>query len=72
MRTFIGFEGHYDIYDNGSIVLHSADALGRLTGLKKKLTNPNKIYNEADRNGVLHLLQVMKVYRRITQKSEIN
>ena len=72
MRTFIGYEGHYDIYDNGSIILHSADKLGRLTGLTKKLTNPSKIYNEADRNGVLHLLQVMKFYKRISQKYEIN
>ncbi|MGD8307605.1 MAG: hypothetical protein PVF17_13190 [Ignavibacteria bacterium] len=72
MRTFIGHEGHYDIYDNGIVVLHSADEVGKLTGSTTKLTDFRKIHNEADREGVRHLIQVMKFYRRITQKFEIN
>lgn len=63
MRTFIGYEGHYDIYDNGQVIVKLVNELGKLTGKIKKLTNVAHIYNDADRNGVLHLLQVMKIYK---------
>jgi hypothetical protein len=68
MRTFIGFDGHYDIYDNGKIVLRLADEIGKLTGYTKQYSNVKSIHNDADRNGVLHLLQVMRIYQTITQK----
>ena len=65
MRTFIGHEGHYDIYDNGIVILHSADEVGKLTGSTIKLTDIRKIHNEADREGVRHLIQVMKIFFRV-------
>ena len=68
MRTFIGFEGHYEIYDSGTIILHLADEIGKLTGSTRKINNAKRISNEADRNGVLHLLQVMRIYSTLTQK----
>lgn len=68
MRTFIGFDGHYEIYDSGRIILRIADEVGKLTGNIKKITNAKNISNDADRNGVLHLLQVMRLYSTITQK----
>ena len=68
MRTFIGFDGQYDIYDSERIILRIADDLGKLNGKIKRITNIRHIVNDADRNGVLHLLQVMRLYRTITQK----
>lgn len=70
MRTFIGFEGHYDIYDNGQIIVRLVNELGKLTGKIKKLSNVAHIYNDADRNGVLHLLQVMRMYNVLGQNVE--
>ena len=68
MRTFVGYEGHYDIYDSGRIILKLADEVGKFTGNIKKISNAKKISNDADRNGVLHLLQVMRLYKRILQR----
>lgn len=70
MRTFIGYEGHYEIYDNGQVIVKLVNELGRLTGKIKKLSNVAHIYNDADRNGVLHLLQVMKIYKVLGQEVE--
>ena len=67
MRTFIGYEGHYD---NGQIIVRLVNELGKLTGRIKKLSNVAHIYNDADRNGVLHLLQVMKIYKVLGQNVE--
>ena len=68
MRTFIGFDGQYDIYDSERIILRIADDLGKLNGKIKRITNIRHIVNDADRNGVLHLLQVMRLYKTIIQK----
>ena len=68
MRTFIGFDGHYEIHDSGRIILRIADEVGKLTGGIKRISNVKSIVNDADRNGVLHLLQVMRIYSTITQK----
>ncbi|MGB5849849.1 MAG: hypothetical protein WBH40_15250 [Ignavibacteriaceae bacterium] len=68
MRTFVGYEGHYDIYDSGRIILKLADEVGKITGNIKKFSDAKKISNDADRNGVLHLLQVMRLYKTILQR----
>ncbi len=68
MRTFVGYEGHYDIYDSGRIILKFANEVGKLTGNIKKFSNAKNISNDADRNGVLHLLQVMRLYKTILQR----
>ena len=67
MRTFIGFEGQYDIYDSGSVVLRIADDSGKFNGRIKKFSNAKQISNDADRNGVLHLLQLMRIYKTLGQ-----
>ena len=67
MRTFIGFEGQYDIYDSGSVVLRIADDDGKFNGKIKKFLNAKNIANIADRNGVLHLLQLMRIYKTLGQ-----
>jgi len=68
MRTFLGYEGQYDIYDSGRIILRIADEVGKFNGNIKKITNAKNISNDADRNGVLHLLQVMRLYKTILQR----
>jgi hypothetical protein len=68
MRTFVGYEGHYDIYDSDRIILKLADEVGKFTGNIKKISNAKNINNDADRNGVLHLLQVMRLYKTILQR----
>lgn len=68
MRTFLGYEGQYDIYDSGRIILRIADEVGKFNGNTKKITNVKNISNDADRNGVLHLLQVMRLYKTILQR----
>jgi hypothetical protein len=68
MRTFVGYEGHYDIYENGRIILKLADEVGKFTGNIKKFSNAKNISNDADRNGVLHLLQIMRLYKTILQR----
>jgi len=68
MRTFVGYAGHYDIYENGRIILKLADDIGKITGNIKKFSNAKNISNDADRNGVLHLLQIMRLYKTILQR----
>lgn len=68
MRTFIGYDGHYEIYDSEKIILRIADEFGKVTGKIKRIHNVNHIDNDADRNGVLHLLQIMRIYKTITQQ----
>jgi len=68
MRTFVGYEGHYDIYENGRIILKLANEVGKFTGTIIKITDAKNISNDADRNGVLHLLQIMRVYKTILQR----
>ncbi|MEJ2196726.1 MAG: hypothetical protein P8X73_17975 [Ignavibacteriaceae bacterium] len=67
MRTFIGFEGQYDIYDSGIVVLRISDDAGKFNGKTKKFSNAKHISNSADRNGVLHLLQLMRIYKTLGQ-----
>ena len=68
MRTFVGYDGHYDIYDSGRIILKFADEVGKFTGNFKKYSNAKKISNDADRNGVLHLVQLMRIYKTILHR----
>jgi hypothetical protein len=68
MRTFVGYEGHYDIYENGRIILNLADDVGKITGNIRKISKAKNISNDADRNGVLHLLQIMRLYKTILQR----
>ena len=68
MRTFVGYEGHYDIYENGRIILKLPNEVGKFNGNIKKFSNAKNISNDADRNGVLHLLQVMRLYKTILQR----
>ncbi|MFC2119430.1 hypothetical protein ACFLQ4_00010 [Bacteroidota bacterium] len=68
MRTFVGYDGHYEIYENGRIIHKLSDEVGKFTGNIKKYSNAKNISNDADRNGVLHLLQIMQLYKTILQR----
>ena len=71
MRTFIGFEGNYEIYDNGKVVLKLADDLGRYNGKIKKFPNAKNIVNNADRSGAIHLLQLMRIYKSLGESVKL-
>ena len=68
MRTFVGYDGHYDIYENGRIILKISNEVGKFTGNIRKFSNAKSISNDADRNSVLHLLQIMRLYKTILQR----
>jgi len=65
IRTFIGIEGHYEIDDSGRVVLRTVDEFGKFTGESKRFISAKSIKNSSDRNGVLHLLQLMHIYKTI-------
>ncbi|GBD86695.1 hypothetical protein BMS3Abin03_00617 [bacterium BMS3Abin03] len=65
IRTFIGIEGHYDIDDSGRVVLKAVDEFGKFTGEIRRFISAKGIRNSSDRNGVLHLLQLMHIYKTI-------
>jgi hypothetical protein len=62
MRTFIGKEGYYDIDDNGSVIQRMVDGLGKLTGIIKEYRDISKIPNPFDREAIINLLKVLKLY----------
>lgn len=63
MKTFIGSDGYYEINDNGSVIQKMVDSLGRFTGILKKYKDANKIPNHSDRESVLNLLRLLRVYK---------
>ncbi len=65
VRTFIGIEGHYEIDDEGKIAFKATDDSGNCIGEVKHFRTVKHIRNDADRNGVLHLLQLMRIYKTI-------
>jgi hypothetical protein len=67
MRTFIGFEGQYNIFNSGSILMRITDEHGKCNGKIKKISSAYEISNILDRKGVIHLLQIMRVYKTLAQ-----
>jgi len=64
-RTFIGNRGHYEIDDEGKIVFKSVNDSGKCTGEIRQFKSVKEIKNESDRNGVLHLLQLIKIHKTV-------
>ena len=63
MKTFIGTDGYYEIDDTGTVMQKMVDSLGRFTGKFKRYKDASKIPNPLDREGVLNLLQLLRVYK---------
>lgn len=62
-KTFFGFDGQYDIDDDGNIIHRMIDQFGKLTGIFKVYKSVKKIPNLIDRSKIEHLLQMMKIYK---------
>ncbi|GIK61461.1 MAG: hypothetical protein HND39_16045 [Ignavibacteriota bacterium] len=63
MKTFIGYEGYYDIEDNGNIIQRMVDGLGKLTGIIKEYKDVNKIPNPFDRDAINNLMKMLNLYK---------
>jgi hypothetical protein len=64
-KTYIGYEGHYDIEDDGKIIQRMVNRFGQLTGFTKIYNDAKKIPNLFDRDGIENLLQLMNIYRYV-------
>lgn len=62
-KTYIGFDGQYEIDDQGNIVHQLIDQFGRVTGITKFYSNVKKIPNIFDREKIEYLIQLMNIYR---------
>jgi len=62
-KTYIGFDGHYDIEDDGKIIQNMVNDLGILTGITKVYSNVKKIPNLLDRNKIEYFLQMLNIYK---------
>jgi len=63
MKTYIGKDGLYEVDESGSVIQRVADGFGRLTGAIKKFADPTKIPNPFDRDAVINLLTMVKIYK---------
>ena len=62
-KTFIGYDGHYELDDEGNIIQRFVNKMGELTGLTKIYKDVKKIPNKLDREAIAHLLQITKISR---------
>jgi len=62
-KTYIGFDGQYDIEDDGKVVQKMVNEFGRLTGITKVYSNVKKIPNLIDRNKIEYFLQMLNIYK---------
>ena len=62
-KTFIGYDGHYDVDDDGNIVQRFVNKMGEFTGITRIYRDVKKIPNKFDREAIAHLLQVTKIYK---------
>lgn len=61
-KTYIGFDGQYEIDDQGTIVHQLIDQFGRLTGITRIYKSVKKIPNIMDREKIEYLVQMSKIY----------
>ena len=62
-KTYIGQDGHYDIEDDGKVILRVVNEFGRLTGITKAFSNIKRIPNLLDRNKIEYFLQMLNIYK---------
>uniref|UniRef100_A0A832DFR3 Uncharacterized protein n=1 Tax=Ignavibacterium album TaxID=591197 RepID=A0A832DFR3_9BACT len=62
-KTYIGFDGQYEIDDQGNIVHQLIDQFGRVTGITKVYKSVKKIPNIFDREKIEYLIQLMNIYK---------
>lgn len=62
-KTYIGYDGHYEIEDDGKIIQRVVNNLGELTGITKIYRDAKKIPNLLDRDKLEYFLQLLKIYK---------
>ncbi|MFZ1519930.1 MAG: hypothetical protein WAU11_14200 [Ignavibacteriaceae bacterium] len=62
-KTYIGFDGHYDIEDDGKVIQKMVNEFGRLTGITKVYSNVKRIPNLIDRSKIEYFLQMLNIYK---------
>lgn len=62
-KTYIGYDGHYEIDDDGKIIQRLVNSLGEYTGITKIYRDVRKIPNLLDRDKIEYFLQLLKIYR---------
>ncbi|MFO7525542.1 MAG: hypothetical protein R6W68_08820 [Ignavibacteriaceae bacterium] len=62
-KTYIGYDGHYEIEDDGKIIQRFVNNLGELTGITKIYRDAKKIPNLLDRDKLEYFLQLLKIYK---------
>lgn len=62
-KTYIGYDGHYDIEDDGKIIQRVINNLGEFTGITKIYNDVKKIPNLVDRDKLEYFLQMLQIYK---------
>ncbi|MBI5661084.1 MULTISPECIES: hypothetical protein [Ignavibacterium] len=62
-KTYIGFDGQYEIDEQGNIVHQLLDQFGRATGMTRVYKSVKKIPNLIDREKIEYLIQIMNIYK---------
>ncbi|MGQ9799401.1 MAG: hypothetical protein ACUVRG_08920 [Ignavibacterium sp.] len=62
-KTYIGFDGQYEIDDQGNIVHQLIDQFGRVTGITKVYKSVKKNPNIFDCEKIEYLIQLMSIYK---------
>ncbi|NWF50772.1 MAG: hypothetical protein HXY49_09545 [Ignavibacteriaceae bacterium] len=62
-KTYFGFEGHYEVEDDGTIILREVDDQGKDNKIKEVFTDLKEIKNQFDKVMVEHLVQVTSIYK---------
>lgn len=62
-KTYIGYDGHYEIEDDGKIIQRLVNSVGEFTGITKIYRDAKKIPNLLDRDKLEYFLQLLKIYR---------
>ncbi|MBS4033846.1 MAG: hypothetical protein KGZ85_05225 [Ignavibacterium sp.] len=62
-KTYIGYDGHYEIEDDGKVIQMFVNSLGEFTGITKIYSDVKKIPNLLDRDKIEYFLQLLKIYK---------
>lgn len=62
-KTYIGYDGHYEIEDDGKVIKMFVNSLGEFTGITKIYSDVKKIPNLLDRDKIEYFLQLLKIYK---------
>ena len=62
-KTYIDYDGHYEIEDDGKVIQMLVNSLGEFTGITKIYSDVKKIPNLLDRDKIEYFLQLLRIYK---------